>query len=196
VKPLVVVSAGTYHLPFTRLIEWTETWAAANPEVRVVVQHGATRPAALAENHGILPHAELLSLFERADAIVLQGGAGGIMDCRSLGRRPIVVPRIPVDDEVVDDHQLRFAERGEEFGLLYRALTESALAAMLDDALAGRLPTRLTDEVAAPGVAAVADALRVPPRRLPERERFRRLAHSVRGLVADRLPRRSRPPAQ
>ena len=48
------------------------------------------------QNHEVLSHKELLEHYRAADAIVLQGGAGGVMDARKVGRIPIVVPRIPV----------------------------------------------------------------------------------------------------
>ncbi|WBU38833.1 glycosyltransferase [Homoserinibacter sp. YIM 151385] len=188
-EPLVVVSAGTYHLPFTRLIEWVERWTAAHPEARVVVQHGPTRPVAGAENHEILPYSALLELCRAADAVVLQGGAGGIMDLRALGRRPIVVPRVPVDDEVVDDHQLRFAEVADSLGLIHMALAEEELHAALDGVLGGTLPSAVSAEVEVPGIGTVAAMLASPPSALPRRERGRRLRRSVRGILADRRGR-------
>ncbi|PJJ72443.1 UDP-N-acetylglucosamine transferase subunit ALG13 [Diaminobutyricimonas aerilata] len=181
--PLVVVSAGTYHLPFTRLIEWIEPWIARHPEVRTVVQHGPTRPAAGAENHVILPYPDLLDLCARADAVVLQGGAGGVMDLRALGRKPLVVPRVPGDGEVVDDHQLRFTRRVAELELIHPVLTAQTLEELLDAALAGDLDTRLSADVESPGVERFARVLAgtVPP--LPASERWRRLWRSGRELA-------------
>lgn len=187
---LVVVSVGTYHLPFTRLIEWMEAWALENPEVRLVVQHGPTRPVNGAENHALMSHSALLDLCRVADAVVLQGGAGGIQDMRALGRMPIVVPRIPVDDEVVDDHQLRFAEEAERLGLIHRALDRQALHRLLDDAVAGRLTMDVPSDLELPGVGAVTRLLAEAPRSLSRGERARRLGRSLRGIVADRRPRR------
>jgi len=190
VSRLVVVSVGTYHLPFVRLIEWMEAWARQNPEVRLVVQHGPTRPVDGAENHELMSHAALLDLCRVADAVVLQGGAGGIQDMRALGRMPIVVPRIPVDDEVVDDHQLRFAEEAERLGLIHRALDRQTLHRLLDDAVAGRLTMDVPADRELPGVGAVTRLLAEAPRSLSRGERARRLGRSLRGILADRRPRR------
>ncbi|MBG6238878.1 UDP-N-acetylglucosamine transferase subunit ALG13 [Mycetocola sp. CAN_C7] len=170
----VVVSAGTYHLPFHRLSEWMQPWADAHPEVRIVMQHGPGSPVRGAENHGILPYDELLELYGTAEAIVLQGGAGGIMDMRALGRVPIVVPRIPVDDEVVDDHQLLFTEEMAELGLIHRVTTRDDLWSRLDGAVAGSLVTHVDHAEATPGVEGVAGLLTRPPRKLDARVRFRR----------------------
>ncbi|EED6225630.1 glycosyl transferase, partial [Salmonella enterica subsp. enterica serovar Haifa] len=52
--PLVVVSAGTYHLPFDRLSGWVEEWLQRHPDVRLVMQHGPSAPVAGAENVEIL----------------------------------------------------------------------------------------------------------------------------------------------
>jgi len=181
----VVVSLGTYHLPFTRLVEWIEPWIAANPAARVLVQHGPTRAATGAENRRMVPYAELLDHFRRADAVVLQGGAGGIQDLRGLDRKPIVVPRVPGSGEVVDDHQLRFTQEAERLGLIHRALDAATLSALLDAAVAGRLETRLPATLELPGADAVAGLLSEPPPPLPRSERLRRLGRSARGILGD-----------
>ncbi|MFC0681066.1 glycosyltransferase [Lysobacter korlensis] len=179
----VVVSAGTYHLPFNRLVDWMEPWVQAHPDVRVVMQHGPGRPLPGAENHAILSHAELLALCAEATAVVLQGGAGGVMDMRQLGRIPIVVPRVPVDDEVVDDHQLIFSEQVSRLGLIHRATTRDELVALLNAALAGDLPTRTAAGAPTSGVSAVGDLLRELPRPASRSLRARRFASSARSLV-------------
>ena len=156
---LVAVSAGTYHLPFHRLIDWTESWLSRHPEVDAVVQHGTSRPLDGARNVTVMPRSELLDVYSRASVLVLQGGAGGVMDARQLGRVPIVVPRVPVDDEVVDDHQILFAQRLEELGLVRVAMSVSQLHGLLDEAYAGRGPAAATAPVATPGVRAVIEML-------------------------------------
>lgn len=159
---LVVVSAGTYHLPFHRLIDWTAAWLRDRPEVEAIVQHGTSRPLPGAHNVEMLPHGELLEIYARASAIVLQGGAGGVMDARQLGRTPIVVPRVPVDDEVVDNHQVVFAQRLEELGLVRVALTMPRLHELLDQAYANPTAAEGAPAVATPGVGAVAERLQAP----------------------------------
>ena len=85
---------------------------AEHPEVHVVMQHGPGKPLR-GPRTTTCCHTADCSTVPHADAVVLQGGAGGVMDMRAIGRVPIVVPRVPVDDEVVDDHQLIFTERAE-----------------------------------------------------------------------------------
>ena len=123
---MVIVSAGSYHLPFDRLGDWMEPWVGRHADVRVVVQHGPGLPLSGAENHDVLPYGDLLELCRAADAVVLQGGAGGVMDMRAIGRVPVVVPRVPVNDEVVDEHQLIFTDRAEQLGAVHRATSRSS----------------------------------------------------------------------
>lgn len=159
---LVIVSAGTYHLPFDRLSAWMEEWLRGHPDVRLVMQHGPSAPVRGAENVEILPYPELLELCRQADAVVLQGGAGGVMDMRALGVVPIVVPRVPGGGEVVDDHQLVFTAEMAALGIIRRALTIDELAVLLDQSLAGEITA--PGSIATPGAEAVRALLDQPIR--------------------------------
>jgi UDP-N-acetylglucosamine transferase subunit ALG13 len=189
-RQTVVVSAGSYHLPFERLRDWMEPWVSRHPDVRVVVQHGPSRPIEGAENHDVLPYNELLELCRTADAVVLQGGAGGVMDMRSIGRVPIVVPRVPVQDEVVDEHQLIFTDRAEKLGAVLRATSREQLWGLLDGMLGGRVETHAPTPPPTPGIAAAIDLLSAPPPRIGGRVRMRRMTHSIRMILRHRRPRR------
>ena len=182
----VVVSAGTYHLPFDRLVRWMEPWVASNPDVRVVMQHGPGRPLPGAENHSTLPYSSLMALCADADAVVLQGGAGGVMDMRALARIPIVVPRVPVANEVVDDHQLIFSQKASELGVILRATTAEELWRMLDDVIHGRLGTRSDRPEPTPGVAAIEALLAELPERVGRVESLCRLIRTIRDIALRR----------
>ena len=181
--PVVVVSAGSYHLPFERLVEWMTPWVESHPGVQVVMQHGPSRPLAGAENHEMLPYDELLERCRTADAIVLQGGAGAVMDMRAIGRIPVVVPRVPVDDEVVDEHQLIFTERVEELGAVRRATTRDELWRYLDGMLDGSVETRAATPEPTPGVVASTLLFRELPAKLRASTRVRRLGRSARAVL-------------
>jgi lipopolysaccharide/colanic/teichoic acid biosynthesis glycosyltransferase/UDP-N-acetylglucosamine transferase subunit ALG13 len=147
----VVASVGTYHHPFDRFVQWLEPWAMKN-RASVVFQHGSTRPMRGSENHEVLSPKELLRHYRAADAIVLQGGAGGVMDARKAGRIPIVVPRIPIDQEVVDDHQVVLCRRLAEMGVVHVAESAADLARLLDGTRAGTIPSRVRSRRDTPGV--------------------------------------------
>lgn len=182
----IVVSAGTYHLPFNRLVDWMEPWVAAHPKTRVIMQHGPSKPLRGAENHTLLPYAALLAMCASADAIVLQGGAGGVMDMRALNRIPIVVPRIPVDDEVVDNHQLLFTQRAAELDVIRRVTTREELWDAIDSVLAGTIVSHASDAVPTPGADNLAAMLAVPPDPLRLGERMRRLGSLIGDLTLRR----------
>jgi UDP-N-acetylglucosamine transferase subunit ALG13 len=191
--PFVVVSAGTYHLPFDRLMEWMQRWHDDHPAVRMLVQHGPSRPVDGAENVDFLPYSQLLVLCADADAVVLQGGAGGVMDMRSLKVTPIVVPRVPGGGEVVDDHQLVFSAEMAKLGLIRRAETYEELEGLLAVALHPAAPAQPSaDEIATPGVQRVGELLSRPVRKLPWPYRVRRLARSAGELLRQRLRRNGR----
>ena len=157
----VVASVGTYHHPFNRFVDWLEPWTAAH-QAKVVFQHGSTRPIEGAENHEMLDPASLLDHYRSADVVVLQGGAGGFMDARKAGRIPIVVPRIPVDDEVVDDHQVVLSRRLAEMGLIHVAETQEDLDRLLAGVLDGSVPSRLASQRPTKGVSEAVRLLNRP----------------------------------
>lgn len=187
--PLIVVSAGTYHLPFDRLSRWIEEWLSRQDGVRLVMQHGPSAPVTGAENVEILPYGELLELCREATAVVLQGGAGGVMDMRGLGITPIVVPRVPGDGEVVDDHQLVFSAEMESLGIIRRALSSAELQRLLDSALNGEGQDVRQGDIATPGAEVVRELLERPIRRAPLFAFLPRLARSVAAVIAAKLRR-------
>ena len=49
-RPVVLVTVGTTHHRFDRLMDWLESWLQAHPnQVRMIVQHGTSRLPAGAE---------------------------------------------------------------------------------------------------------------------------------------------------
>jgi UDP-N-acetylglucosamine transferase subunit ALG13 len=118
VSELVVVLLGTDHHPFDRLVAWADEVARLRPDLRLIVQHGATRAPEYAEGHDYLPHHELLDLIGAASAVACHGGPGTIMDARGAGHVPVCVPRDPALGEHVDGHQMRFAALAARAGVV------------------------------------------------------------------------------
>ena len=137
--PRVVVTVGTDHHPFDRLVGWIDRWAAANPDVPVLLQLGTTPPPAprpSVEAVAMIGYDDLVAAMAGADVVVAQGGPAAIMDARSVGRKPVAVPRRGTLGEHVDDHQVRFTAWMDERGLVSLATDEQALVALLDAAIA------------------------------------------------------------
>jgi UDP-N-acetylglucosamine transferase subunit ALG13 len=105
---MIFVAAGTHHQPFDRLVQAADEAAAALHEA-LVVQRGASRVQVRGEVHDLLPPDAFVRYLREARVVVLHGGSSSFLQARSLGRRPIIVPRRPEHDEHVDDHQVRFA---------------------------------------------------------------------------------------
>jgi UDP-N-acetylglucosamine transferase subunit ALG13 len=133
---LVVVSVGTDHHPFERLVTWSREWAIANPTYRVVVQRGTVVAPEGVESHDLVPHDELRRLFASSTAVVSHGGPSTVMDARMAGRLPIVVPRDDSLGEHIDDHQMRFARHLARHGLARCATTRDEFFALLAEAIA------------------------------------------------------------
>lgn len=175
-QPLqAVVTLGTDHHRFHRLLDWLESWNDRNPAaIEWTVQHGESRPMRGGTGFAMKPRPELLELLSTTDLVVTQGGPGGIMDSRGCGVLPIVVPRLASLDEVVDDHQVAFAEQLASKNLVVLAQTEAELHAVLDRALSN--PRDFKAEVDPSGVA----------------ETVARFETAVEELVAAKPPRSRR----
>jgi UDP-N-acetylglucosamine transferase subunit ALG13 len=65
-----------------------------------------------------LPFDELMNHIRAARVVVTHAGVGSILAVNSVGKRPIVVPRLRRFGEAVDDHQLSFARRLDRAGLI------------------------------------------------------------------------------
>ena len=67
-RPLVLVLLGTDHHPFDRLVAWSDEVADLRPDLRILVQHGASRAPRAAEGRAYLSHRELTELVATAAA--------------------------------------------------------------------------------------------------------------------------------
>lgn len=173
----VVVSVGTDHHRFDRLIDWIDRWTVQHPTVRVVVQRGTSRPPATASSVDLMAYDDLISLMAGADAVVVQGGPAGIVDARAQGRLPIVVPRRGDLGEHVDGHQVTFSRWMADRGLVRLAETEADLHGLLDAVLADPATGRTTDHHDGSNAVAAFGATVDPlfrPRRSAGRTRARR----------------------
>lgn len=159
-RPLhVVVTLGTDHHPFTRLVGWVDSWAAEHPEVHCIVQHGTAPAPRTAEGHAMLDPADIPGLMGRARIVVGHAGPGTVLDARVAGRRPVVVPRLARFGEVVDDHQVAFGRWMDERGMAVCVDDERGLRAHLDAALtdADRYALPVDDGTPPPAVTLFSD---------------------------------------
>jgi len=156
-SPRFVVTVGTDHHPFDRLIGWINDWLVLHPEriLAFAVQRGpaAVEPVCLSSR--FLDAVQLDALLDSADVMICHGGPGSIADAWARGQVPIAVPRLRRLGEVVDDHQVDFCRKLAGLGRIRLAEDPAVLAELLDEALADRAHFR-TDGLAADIDAAVA----------------------------------------
>jgi UDP-N-acetylglucosamine transferase subunit ALG13/GT2 family glycosyltransferase len=142
-NPLVLVSLGTDHHRFDRLIAWADAWAREHPSVAVLLQHGRSAAPQVCQGRDYLERDAVEDALRRAVVVVCHGGPATITEARRHGHLPIVVPRDPRLGEHVDDHQMRFTARLEESGLIRRATGEEQFHTTLDKAIAQPVDFRI-----------------------------------------------------
>lgn len=180
----LVVSVGTDHHVFNRLIDWINSWADAQPDrPTAFIQHGASKAAYFGTNRDRLPRAELLEIYRNARVVVVQGGPGSILDVREVGVIPLAVPRRPELKEVVDGHQIEFTRVMAAHGNAVFVDSEADLHHMLDQAMADPAAFRSEPRLASPDEAG--QALSAEVERLGAHTRsMRTLVRKIRQVVA------------
>ncbi len=192
--PCVVVTVGSTHYPFDRLIGWFNDWLRLHPEFMAgsFVQWGAASIAPVCPGSPFLAAHELDALVGSADVVVCHGGPGSMADAWVKGRVPIVVPRLRRLGEAVDDHQVGFCVKLAGLGRVRLTQTAEALGEALDEAVRHRdryraVPAGPDVDAAVARFATLVDELVARPRRWPLLQRRGR---------ADRLSQTAaRPPA-
>jgi exopolysaccharide biosynthesis glucuronosyltransferase PssE len=111
VRIVIFVTVGSM-VPFDRLVESMDTWAAANPSVPVFAQIGDGKcvPKACRWQRMISP-AEFDARCREAEVIVAHAGMGTILTALQFGRPLVIMPRRAELHEHTTDHQIATAER-------------------------------------------------------------------------------------
>lgn len=136
--PGFVVTVGTDHHPFDRLIGWINDWLGQHQALasEFFVQSGSARLRPACAGATFLQAGQLDRLLDGADVIICHGGPGSIADAWQRGRMPIVVPRLRRLGEVVDDHQVDFCRKLADLRRVRLAEDYAVLAGLLDEASA------------------------------------------------------------
>ena len=126
---MIFVTLGTQAFPFDRLLRGLD-----GLQEELVVQAGASthRPGGAAW-FDYLEYPELVEHVRKARAVVSHAGVGSVMTAVAEGKRPLVVPRLHRFGEAVDDHQVPFARRLAEAGLVTLVEDPAGLPAALAD---------------------------------------------------------------
>lgn len=141
------VTVGTDYHRFDRLVWWLDEWLAGEPNVRqVVLQRGTSSTSERADSVDYLQRTQLIEEFQEASVVVCHGGPATILECRSNGLVPIVVPREEKYDEHVNDHQVDFCERLNAHGEIQMARTKDEFFRLLDLAVDRGAPIVAVDD--------------------------------------------------
>ena len=145
---MILVTVGMSNLPFERLVSAVDGLPVEGEEI--VVQRGAARArperASLCVEY--LPFADFERFVHESRVVVCHAGIGSVGLCLTLGRHPIVVPRLKEHREAVDDHQRWFARRLHELGLASAVEDIDRLGETIRSAPTRQRPTGLSEELA------------------------------------------------
>lgn len=134
---MIFVSVGT-QLPFERLIEAVDEWAAKHPRQQVFAQIGETRyqPKHI-EYVAKLAPSQYSEKFEQADLVISHVGMGTIIKGLETAKPLILMPRLADKGEHRNDHQLGTAEKFSRFSSIHIVHSGEEIAESLADLLDG-----------------------------------------------------------
>jgi UDP-N-acetylglucosamine transferase subunit ALG13 len=138
---MIFVSVGSM-LPFNRLVQAADDWAAANPSEAVFIQIGEgdyqPRHAPWVR---IMPHQEYRQRLETCDLFVAHVGMGSILQGLEVRKQMLLMPRLAAEREHTTDHQLHTAARFKDREGLMIVDDVSALKLQMSRLLAAPLAT-------------------------------------------------------
>lgn len=139
---MILTIVGTHEQQFNRLVAAVDALQTDEPRVTqyghstTIPQHGTARD--------FIPFDEVERLIGEARIVIAHAGTGTVMHALSLGKVPVVVPRLAQFGEHVDDHQLELVESLNELGLIVACTPNDNLADKIVEA-ASKTATRRID---------------------------------------------------
>jgi UDP-N-acetylglucosamine transferase subunit ALG13 len=161
---VILLTLGTHEQPFDRALDLVAPLGARE---RVLVQHGHTAPRPGTPGVEWVEFTErerMRELVAEASTVVCHAGTGCIVTAISLGRTPVVIPRLARHGEHVDDHQLQITTEMQAAGMVVACLEGDDLEAAIAEARGRRaaLPGRGDLKLAVAEATAPARPRRIP----------------------------------
>ncbi len=115
---LIFVTVGTHNQGFDRLIKTVDNLIGKRKiKERVLVQTGYTKYIPKnCESFDFAPYEKFIDICKKSSIVITHGGVGSIMIPLNLEKKTIVVPRLKIFGEHVDDHQLQIVKELEKQG--------------------------------------------------------------------------------
>ena len=150
---MILLILGTHEQAFERALDRVLPIAAYQD---LTIQHGHT-PSRQAGSRvtwtQFTTYEDMVALCRLARGVICHGGVGSIMTALSVGKAPVVIPRLAHYREHVDDHQLQIAAEFERRGCAVMLGSDEGVASALVRAMALRA-RRVTSESLRRAVAA------------------------------------------
>lgn len=116
---MIFVAVGTQKFQFDRLIEAIDKYAEKNQE-DIFGQIGASSYCPWNfEYQKFLDKEKFDLMLSNCDILITHGGVATIMEAVKLKKKIIVVPRLQMFGEHIDNHQLQIAESFDSCGYVY-----------------------------------------------------------------------------
>jgi UDP-N-acetylglucosamine transferase subunit ALG13 len=136
-----LVTVGNATQAFDRLLDGVRSISRFLPRP-IVVQRGVSRADdSIWETHDFLPMGDFERLIRESSVLIMHAGAGSVIHAVRSGNRPIVMPRRMHLGELVDDHQVEFAQAMALAGYVRLAMESSDLAREIASTEGGGSPS-------------------------------------------------------
>jgi UDP-N-acetylglucosamine transferase subunit ALG13 len=156
---MIFVTVGT-QLPFDRLVQAVDAWAALHPAISVLAQvnDGSYVPQHVQAVQSLAP-AQFVQHFAAARVVVAHAGMGTVISALEVGKPLVLLPRLAALGEHRNDHQMGTARHFSRFSCIRVAGSEHDVGPLIDELLAGLSSTSPLQP--APGVSpALLDGIR------------------------------------
>ncbi|MDW3219312.1 MAG: glycosyltransferase [Acidimicrobiales bacterium] len=140
---MILVTVGA-QMPFPRLVDAVDDWAAAHPDADVFAQIGDQVPVPTHLAHvPLVDPLELRTRIEDAELVVAHAGMGTIITCLELGAPLVIFAREGARRETRNDHQVATARHFGDRPGIWVAASIADLHDLIDrrDALRAQTPT-------------------------------------------------------
>jgi UDP-N-acetylglucosamine transferase subunit ALG13 len=148
---MILVITGMDPFQFDRVVKAIDELVAEGKiQEEVLIQLGAcTYIPKHCSHQKAFSFAEISEKIRESNVVLTHAGAGSTLNCIHNGKHPVMIPRLPQFNEVVDGHQIPFAERLSRFGLATHVIDMKDLLPAIESA---RTKNRVADRSAAQGL--------------------------------------------